>query len=56
MNLKQYKPLLSLLLLVVGSYLIHKTIFLVFKLEDTDFNKIAEEFLKDYILTKSGFE
>jgi hypothetical protein len=37
MNLKQYKPLLSLLLLVVGSYLIHKTIFLVFKFEDTDF-------------------
>lgn len=37
MNLKQYKPLLSLLLLVVGSYLIHKTIFLVFKLEDIDF-------------------
>lgn len=37
MNLKQYKPLLSLLLLVVGSYLIHKTIFLVFKLEETDF-------------------
>lgn len=37
MNLKQYKPLLSLLSLVVGSYLIHKTIFLVFKFEDTDF-------------------
>ena len=37
MNLKQYKPLSNLLLLVVGSYLIHKMIFLVFKFEDTDF-------------------
>ena len=37
MNLKQYKPLLSLLLLIAGSYLIHKTIFFVFKLNDADF-------------------
>lgn len=51
MNLKHYKPLLSLLLLIAGSYLIHKTIFFVFKLNDADFHYSLETL---YVLF-SGF-
>ncbi|MFE3868353.1 hypothetical protein ACFX5E_09750 [Flavobacterium sp. LS2P90] len=42
MNLKNYKPLLSLALLIVVSYVLHKIIFYSFNVDDTTFHYSIE--------------
>jgi hypothetical protein len=43
MNLKNYKPLLSLALLIVVAYILHKVIFYSFKIDDVAFHYSIEE-------------
>ena len=43
MNLKNYKPLLSLALLIVVSYVIHKVIFYSFNIDDSAFHYSIEK-------------
>ncbi len=38
MNLKNYKPLLSLALLIVVAYILHKVIFYSFNIDDSSFS------------------
>jgi uncharacterized membrane protein YjgN (DUF898 family) len=42
MNLKNYKPLLSLALLIVVAYILHKVIFYSFNIDDTAFHYSIE--------------
>jgi hypothetical protein len=43
MNLKNYKPLLSLALLIIVAYILHKVIFYSFNIDDTAFHYTIEE-------------
>ncbi|MFE3872299.1 hypothetical protein ACFX5F_13810 [Flavobacterium sp. ZS1P70] len=43
MNLKNYKPLINLALLIVVAYILHKIIFYSFNIDDTAFHYSIEE-------------
>lgn len=43
MNLKNYRPLLSLALLIIAAYIVHKIIFYSFNIDDTAFHYSIEE-------------